>query len=59
MQYFVSFFHAPPHGGFGISAAVVSVDGPMTERDLGEIRASLERQHPGEQIAIMNFQPLG
>lgn len=58
MEYFVSFMRTSAPGHMGFSDAVLTVGGPMTADVLGEVRAFIESQYPGEQIAIISFQPL-
>lgn len=58
MEYFVSFMHTAGPGHMGFSDAIVNVGGPMTAEAIPRLRAFLESQRPGEQIAILSFQPL-
>lgn len=58
MEYFVSFMHTAGPGHMGFSDAIVNVGGPMTAEAIPRLRAFLESQRPGEQIAILSFQEL-
>lgn len=59
MEYFVSFAHTSGRGDLAFAESIVNVGGPMTAEALPRLRAFLESQFPGEQIAIISFQRLG
>lgn len=59
MDYFVSFTHTSGRGDLGFGESIVNIGTSLTAETVTQIRASLQSQFPGEQIAIISFQQLG